>query len=249
MKKGTFNKIVRFGNLIIKLSTEHTSIANEMLKLDSRNIKKYENDISNVGINTSKVYLSICFNNKNFIIQEFINGETVQEYLDSNLYTNLDKLKMFKKVIQLYELSTKNDNLCLDWNLNNFIVRDNDIYYIDYVPALYKDKIKSVKSERLKQYKLSLLDREIQLAGIISYAIVPFFADTKEELCNVYLLMKRCIEEMLEFKININNNVNHVYIQKLSVLENYLYSNQSKEEFIKKYNSISMMKTAYVKKK
>lgn len=35
MKKDTFNKIIRFGNIIIKLSTEHTSIVNEMLQFDS----------------------------------------------------------------------------------------------------------------------------------------------------------------------------------------------------------------------
>lgn len=66
MKKDTFNKIIRFGNIIIKLSTEHTSIVNEMLQFDSWNIKKYEYDIKDVGIKISKVYLSICIDNKNF---------------------------------------------------------------------------------------------------------------------------------------------------------------------------------------
>ena len=64
MKKGTFNKIIRFGNIILKLSTEHTSIANEMLKLDTKDIKKYEQDIRDVGINTSKVYFSWYLNEK-----------------------------------------------------------------------------------------------------------------------------------------------------------------------------------------
>ena len=56
VRKGTFNKIIRIGNIVLKLSTEHTSVAREMLKLDSQDIKQYETDIKNVGINTSQVF-------------------------------------------------------------------------------------------------------------------------------------------------------------------------------------------------
>lgn len=249
MKKGTFNKIIRFGNLILKLSTNHTSVAKEMLKLDTKDVKKYENDISKVGIKTSKVYLSLYFNEKNIIIQEFINGKTIQEYLDSNEFSIASKLKLFKNVIELYKLSLRNENLCLDWNLNNFIIENNEIYYIDYVPALYKDKIHNTNSERLEEYKLSLIDKKIQLAGIISYAIIPFFDNSKEELTNVYKIMKGCIEEILNIKIDFINNTEHVYLKKLAIIESYLNSNKSKQEFLKEYSSISMIKTANIRRR
>ncbi len=247
MKKGTFNKIIRLGNVVLKLSTERNSISNEMLRLDAKDIKKYEGDIKNVGINTSKVYLSWHVNDKNIIIQEFINGKTVQEYLDSDDISSKDKLILFKRIIEMYKLSLSNVNLCLDWNLNNFIIKDDEIYYVDYVPALYKDKIKSVDSDILSQYQLSLVDKQIQLAGIVSYAIVPFFNESKDELMEVYHTMKKTIETILNVDMNSKDNLEHVYIKKLIIIEEYLNNSMDKQTFLKKYNSISMMKTAYQK--
>ena len=247
MKKGTFNKIIRFGNVILKLSTEHNSIANEMLKLDAKDIKKYEKDIRNVGINTSKVYLSWYLNEKNIILQQFIDGKTVQEYLDCEEISPKDKLILFKRIVEMYKLSLSNENLCLDWNLNNFIIQHNEVYYVDYVPALYKDKIKSVDSDMLRQYQLSLIDKQIQLSGIVTYAIVPFFDMSKEKLSEVYYSMKKTIETILNVDMNYKTNADHVYIKKLLVLEDYLNTNMNKKNFLEIYNSISMVKTAYQK--
>ena len=247
MKKGTFNKIIRFGNVILKLSTEHTSIANEMLKLDAKDIKKYEQDIRNVGINTSRVYFSWYLNEKNIILQQFIDGKTVQEYLDCDEISSKDKLILFKRIVEMYKLSLSNENLCLDWNLNNFIIQNDEIYYVDYVPALYKDKIKSVDSDMLRQYQLSLIDKQIQLSGIVTYAIVPFFDMTKKELFEIYYSMKKIIETILKVDMNCKTNTEHVYIKKLMILEDYLNTDMSKQDFLDMYNSISMVKTAYQK--
>lgn len=247
MKKGTFNKIVRFGNLVLKLSTEHNSIATEMLKLDSKNVSRYEKDINQVGINTSKVYLSLKFNDKNLIIQEFIDGQTVQEYLDSNDVSSRAKLVIFKRIIEMYGMSLSNPNLCLDWNLNNFIIQNNDIYYVDYVPALYKNKINNVHSELLQEYQLSLIDKHVQLAGIVCHAIIPFFTSPKTELKEVYFSMKEMIEEILGVKMDYTSNFDHTYIKKMMLLEEYLTTNQDEHEFSEKYNSISMLKTAHKK--
>lgn len=243
MKKGTFNKIIKIGNIVLKFSTPHSSIAKEMLNLDSKNIKKYEADIKNVGIKTSKVYFYSSFQDKDLIIQEYIDGLTIQEYLDSDEFSPLDKLKVFKKIVEMYKMSLSDENLCLDWNLNNFILKNDDIYYIDYVPAFYKDQIKSVNSERLKQYQQSLIDTKIQMAGIISYAIVSFFDEEKQELKRVYEEMKKFSCEIL--KIDFSDvGSSHVYIKKLLILEDYLNSVIGKNQFLYDYNNISMTKTA-----
>lgn len=246
MRKGTFNKIIRVGNIVFKLSLEHSSVAKEMLKLHSKNIKQYEGDIRDVGIKTSKVYFAYSIDDKNLIVQEFINGMTIQEYFDSDNVSSSDKLKVFKKVVEMYKLSLSNENLCLDWNLNNFVLNNNDIYYVDYVPALYKDKIQSINSNRLKQYQLSLLDKKIQMAGIISYAIMPFFNESKDNLYSIYNMMKQIIGEMLQVHFD-RDDIEHVYLQKLSLLEKYLTSDMEKDDFLNEYNSISMSKTAYKK--
>ena len=249
MKQGTFNKIFKIGNFIVKLSKEHSSVSSEIAKMGSDDIKKYEKDISSVGINTSKVYLHLKSKNKSLILQEYIDGYTLQEYFESLEISNLDKLKMFRELIILYSKTLQNDNLCLDWNLKNFIISKGDIYYIDYVPALYKDRIMKLNSERLEQYMLSYLDRKIQLAGIMSYAIVPFFKEEKEELKNLFLGMIKSIEEILNIKFNDKDLTNHIYIKKMNILFNYLNSKQDYESFIEQYKSITMEETTVKKRK
>ena len=60
MKKGTFNKIIRLGNVVLKLSIGRNSVSNEVLRLDAKDIKKYEGDIKNVGIILQKfIYLGM----------------------------------------------------------------------------------------------------------------------------------------------------------------------------------------------
>lgn len=131
---------------------------------------------------------------------------------------------MFRELIVLYSKTLRNDNLCLDWNLKNFIISKGNIYYIDYVPALYKNKIKELKSERLEQYKTSYLDRK------------------------VFLCMMSCIEEILNIKYDDNYLTDHVYIKKINMIFNCLNSNQDYETFIEKYKFITMEKTAVKKK-
>lgn len=248
MKQGTFNKIFRIGNFIVKLSKEHSSISKEIAMMGSDDIKKYENDIKETGVSTSKVYLYLKLKNKSLILQEYIDGYTLQEFFENVEISNVDKLKMFRELIFLYRKTLKNDNLCLDWNLKNFIISNGEIIYIDYVPALYKDRIEQVSSKRLEQYKESYLDKQVQLAGIISYAIVPFLNEDKLLLNDVYNSMISCIEEILRIRFQNLNLPNHVYIKKMTIISEYLSNCQSYEEFIKQYRSISMEKTVIKEK-
>lgn len=248
MKQGTFNKIFRIGNLVIKLSKEHSSVSKEIAMMGSDDIKKYENDIKATGVRTSKIYLHLKSKNTSLILQEYIKGYTLQEFFENIEISNLDKLKMFRELIVLYRKTLKNDNLCLDWNLKNFIISKGEIFYIDYVPALYRNCIEKVTSERLAQYKASYLDKQIQLAGIISYAIVPFFKENKSLLNDVYKNMISCIEEILGIRFENLNLSNHVYMKKLGIISEYLCSCQSYEEFIQQYKSVTMEKTVIKKR-
>lgn len=244
MKQGTFNKILKIGNLIIKISKEHSSISSEMAKMGSDDIKQYEQDIKMTGVNTSKVYLYLKRKKKTLIIQEYISGYTIQEFFENENIKSVEKLKIFKELILLYQKTLKNNNLCLDWNLKNFIISNGKIVYIDYVPALYKNCIEKVESERLNQYIESYLDRQVQLAGIISYAIVPFLKEDKKSLRKIYFSMINCIEEILNIKLDSSNIPNHVYIQKINLILDYLNSSQTYLDFISQYNSVTMEKTA-----
>ena len=64
MKQGIFNKIFKVGSLIIKISKEHSSITKEIAKMGSEDIKKYEKDIRETGVDTSKVYLNLKMKDK-----------------------------------------------------------------------------------------------------------------------------------------------------------------------------------------
>lgn len=216
--------------------------------MGATNIKKYEQDINSIGIKTSKIYFYLKSKNKSLILQEFINGYTLQEYFESPDVSNTDKLKMFRELIVLYGKTLQDDNLCLDWNLKNFIISKGNIVYIDYVPALYKDRIEKIKSDRLEQYKASYLDRQVQLAGIISYAIVPFFNDDKQSLKEIYQAMIDCVSSILNIDFSQVNLSEHVYIKKMKIISDYINGNQSRDSFIEQYKSISMEKTAIKKK-
>lgn len=244
MKQGSFNKIFKVGSLIIKISKEHSSITKEIAKMGSEDIKKYEKDIRETGVDTSKVYLNLKMKDKILILQKYIDGLTLQDFFEKEDLSNILKLKIFKELILLYNKTKVNDNLCLDWNLKNFIIYDNKIVYIDYVPALYKDKIENIRHDRLEQYIQSYLDRKIQLAGIISYAIVPFFKEDKKELSKIFYSMITIIKEILNIDlVDIANN-DHVYLKKMEIINNYLNSEQEYDSFLEDYKSISMQKTA-----
>lgn len=72
--------------------------------------------------------------------------------------------------------------------MKNFIVSENEIYYIDFVPSLYKDKIEKSIAPNLLQYKESYLNDKVQISGILGYAIMSFLKnETKENAIHIYL--------------------------------------------------------------
>lgn len=82
----------------------------------------------------------------------------------------------------------------------------------------------------------------------MSYAIVPFFNENKQELRKVFLCMMSCIEEILNIKYDDNYLTDYAYIKKINMIFNYLNSNQDYETFIEQYKFITMEKTAVKKK-
>lgn len=48
--------------------------------MGSNGMKKYENDIKETSISTSKVYLHLKSKNKSLILQEYIDGYAQQEF-------------------------------------------------------------------------------------------------------------------------------------------------------------------------
>ena len=180
------------------------------------------------------------------MIQEYISGETIQSILESNKVNIENKLKTFYKFLLLYSQSKSNDNLCLDWNMKNFIFNGNAIYYVDFVPCLYKDKIAKSTAANLQQYRESYLDDYIRAAGILGYAIMPFIkAYSKNSVIEIYNRIKYLFKLTTNIYFDdLNFDENHVYLYKLQKIDEYLNSDMSYDDLITLLNEYSMENVA-----
>ena len=248
MENGTFNSLNRIGKIVIKVSKANDDLTQQVMKeMSSRSVKEYAKDINMVGISTGKVYLNFKFFNRNIILQEFIKGRTVQEILSDNDISYDERLEVYNNFLKIYSKLKNQNNLCLDWNMKNFIVSENEIYYIDFVPSLYKDKIEKSTSPNLSQYKESYLNDKVQISGILGYAIMSFLKnESKETAIYIYLKLKQLSEVASGLGLD-NNNFNHVYIYKLKKIEEYLYSDMTYQELLELINEYSMENISKVK--
>lgn len=245
MESGLFNNVIKIDNYVIKISKNDSDIASQIMKeMNSGTPDEYAKRINDVGIKTPKIISIYKYSKYNILIQEFIDGMTIQEILNNpNIDVNI-KIDIFDKLIDLYCLSEKDGNLCLDWNMKNFVVKNDDIYYVDLTPCLYKNIIIKCKSENLLQYKESYLNKKIQLAGILGYAIIPFIKHkSRNEAKEIYKKIVSILNKKLLIDFdNLTVNYQHVYFYKLLQINKYLNSNISQEEMNNNINSYSMEK-------
>ena len=246
MEAGLFNNVKKIGNYILKISKNKDMISRQIIREMSYGTEKeYAKNIHEVGIKTAKVYFSCGIFHYQISIQKYIAGQTVQDILNDVNISIEKKLKVFEKFIDIYKLSQSNSNLCLDWNMKNFIYKDSDIYYVDLVPCLYKNVIEKSTSKNLEQYKESYLNQNIQIAGILGYSTMSFIKYMKkEEAIHVYLKILNILKDKLDFSLNIEkNNLHHVYYYKLIQIEKYFHTDLTYENMKQKINNHSMTNT------
>jgi tRNA A-37 threonylcarbamoyl transferase component Bud32 len=78
----------------------------------------------------------ISFNLKEyFLIKEFVNGPTLVEVLITSGIPD----KIFQEIFEWSSI-LKTNNLNIDYFPNNFVVKDNQLYYIDYEFNTYSDE-------------------------------------------------------------------------------------------------------------
>lgn len=247
MESGTFNNIRKIGNFVIKILKETDDISKQIMEeMNSRSVNEYVKDINSVGIKTAKVFAMLKIRSVSIMVQEYISGITVQDVLLSEEISVKDKLKIFKQFLSLYQNAQKNKNLCLDWNMKNFILSGEDIYYIDFVPCLYRDKILQSTAENLLQYRESYLEQKIQIAGILGYAMMPFLKSSSLENSKiVYEKMKAYFREIVSISFEPDDLIGeHVYLYKLKQIEMYLNSMITYEEMISNIKGYSMEKVS-----
>ena len=245
MENGLFNNIIKVDNHVIKISKRDSKISNQVLnEMSFGTSEEYAVHINNVGIKTAKIEASLICDDYDVLVQEYIEGKTIQQLLDAESECVDFKVKVFEKFIGLYKLVEQDGNLCLDWNMKNFILNNDEIYYVDLTPCFYKDKIKQSKSANLSQYRDSYLNRNIQLAGILGYAIMPFVKYMpKKEVQMIYNKFLSILKEQLDFDLDdCSEEFNHVYFYKIYQIQEYIKSNITFEEMISNTSNYSMEK-------
>ena len=236
MAHGTYSSGKKCGPFFIKKIKPITKIEDIIysnLNKDYKVAKKYVKDISQTGINCAKLYYA----SKNIIIEKYISGYTVDQYINLDIEDS-DKIATIKRMLDLFKLSLKNNDLRIDWNLNNFILHNGQIILIDYVPSLYLSKLGSINCDITKDLYELYCNLDIQLAGIISYSIIPFLKYNKKKLKKIYLDIFTYADNIYK----IDKQKKHIFLDKLLLIENYLSSNMNKDKFINKYSNLSLSK-------
>lgn len=236
MRRGSFNKIYKIGNLIIKLDTDKDSFANLVIKeMDSKKYIKYQKDLNKCGIRTSKIYFYTTFP-KTILIEKNIEGYNLQEIMNNQEVKIQEKLILIKELLLIYK-KVENSNICIDCNLKNFILNNNELIYIDFVPSLYKDKIEQVNNSKINDYKELYINSNIQLLSIINYILKSLLYLPKDQLKQIKDEIIIYVEEIFKTKIHLNEE--NVVIKKTKLLNKFINENMTKEEFDLEYNKIN----------
>lgn len=236
MRKGSYSEGKKYGFIFVKKIRPITKIEEVIfngLNKDKKIVKRYVSDIKKLGISCSNVY----YVSSKLLIQEYIKGISVDEYINSNI-SDSEKIKIIKSILELFKLTLNSTNIRIDWNLNNFILSNNKIILVDYIPSLYVDKLDSINTDITKDLYDLYNNLDIQLCGIIGYSMVPFLEYDKDIFKNIY---KEIIDYSNKIYI-INRKKRHIFIERILLIEEYLDSDMKKEEFISRFKDLSLSK-------
>ncbi|MDD4734105.1 MAG: hypothetical protein PHU05_04595 [Bacilli bacterium] len=236
MGRGSYSNGFKRGPFFFKIIDPTTKIEEIIyagLNSNPKVIKDYIKDIKKLNIKCARMYL---VSNK-VLIEEYIKGQTVDEYLNDNISDDL-KIDMTKKILDLFKKSLKNSDLRIDWNLRNFIVKDNDVVLVDYVPSLYIKNLNKIKQNPTIELYDLYLNLDIQLAGIIGYSVYPFIEYEKN-------LFKKIYEDIYSYASSIykiDKTKKHIFVERINLIDKYLNNKVDKDEFILNFKSMSLSK-------
>lgn len=243
MKKGLFSSNISIYKLIIKkyISNEITLVFKYITT--PKYIKKYQNDIEKLGFNIAKVYFSFEINNTLFLVQKLIKGDTVEEILKSNKYDISFKKEIIKKILNKIILLKENE-IIIDWNLKNFILYKDKIFYVDFTPVLYRKNIMLINSQRLKPYTNMLLNTEIQFCSFLGYVCNYLIDLPKKTLKDVFeeLILIAKDNDIIIKKTNKNS---HLMERKISLIFEYLNTSMPRKELKRELSKYSMKHLIY----
>ena len=227
---GSFINCKIIGNKIIKISKEEDDYSKLIKKeIDSKNYLKYQSDLKKNNVDVANLYLSIEIFNKLIQVEEYIKGENLNNYFININNLIIDKLTLMKKMLELYK-RLLNSDVTVDFNFNNFIIHDDRIIYIDFIPSIYKSNI--IYNGVIDEYKRIVLDKNYCLLNMISYLLKAMLSLSKEELADV---LNKVLVMIDNLNININLSSDH---QRFNLFNEYLNSDMNLVDFYNIYDKI-----------
>lgn len=241
MKRGTYLKCFKVFNIYFKISFPKSPVERYIYnKFNDVSIRKYVDDINSLGIKTSKLYFTFSIKSKIFIAQKYIRGLTLDEYVNKTEYTSESK-EYFEKLMLMFKKSLISNDFKIDWNLNNFIINDG-LVLVDYMPPLYIDVIKTLDDEHVSQLRQLYLTPTIQLQGIVGYWLRPYMNLEKDAFMHIYNELLSTIKRITEIDLMNEISNDHVFSERLSLIQQCLGKHIDYEAMKKQYMSISLKK-------
>lgn len=227
---GSFLDCKIIGNKIIKVSKEEDEYSRLIKEeIDDGKYLKYQKDLKDNDVDVANLYLSIRVFNKLIQIEEYIKGENLNDYFIDKNNLIVDKLSLMKRMLELYK-RLLNTDVAVDFNYNNYIVHDDQITYIDFVPTLYKSNIKY--NGVVDEYKKIIKDNNYKLLNMISYLLKAMLYLPKEELNNI---LRNTLIMIDNLNLDINLLSNH---QRFNLFIKYLNSDMNIVDFYNIYDKI-----------
>lgn len=230
---GVIEKRLRFH------STEEEFLFNNVFHCSQSTIERYYRDLlsANVLIPKTKVYCDTS--NEIHIRQTFVCGFRLVDWIKhADCIDSLNfHLQYFKKLLE-YQRSVfvTNRYLRIDFNLQNFVIKDEELFLVDIVPPIY---VNTYVTDNSINYTKKI-ERLLRLYSFIDWQIIAMIGYWIQEKIESFKLLDDGIRKLVLSTI-INefleeaNNVLCKYTNYNIITKDYIYLNRSILYFYKIY--------------
>lgn len=136
------------------------------------------NGLYEIFVPTCEIYQS---NSKWFMSQKTIYGETLRNYI-TNCTDIQSIIEIFKFVLMdILQLYNNSLTICIDMNLENFIIKNNKIFLIDVIPPILLDKVQKDNIDNDLLYML-FCKRDYHLTAFLYYVLKSVILNKRLDL-------------------------------------------------------------------
>lgn len=173
---GIFEKHISFH------SQDEYFLYHEIFNCNFELICRYYNELKESEIYMPEIIELLVKGEEIILKQEYIKGEKLIDWIKNNPISECWKKHInYFDILLSYQFSSyqTNNRLKIDFNLNNFIIKDGRLYLVDIIPAIYinEDSIKKWEgsSENIRKLLSLYCNIDCQIAAIIGYWIFDCF--------------------------------------------------------------------------